>query len=179
LLIPLLHCLTSPEQETATSPPREGPQWFVINDFSNGVGSYLHPMADVHDTKTRSYNMSRIRSGDTKPEMLVRKFLHANGYRYKLHDKTLPGKPDIVLPKYKTIIFIHGCFWHGHANCKYFVVPKTRTQWWLDKINHNKANDEKAIKALKKDGWKIITIWECQLKHDRIEKSLTALLNML
>lgn len=123
--------------------------------------------------------MSRIRNGDTKPEMLVRRFLHANGYRYKLHDKTLPGKPDIILPKYKTIIFIHGCFWHGHTNCKYFVVPKTRTQWWLDKINHNKANDEKAIKALKKDGWKIITIWECQLKHDRIEKSLTALLNML
>ena len=123
--------------------------------------------------------MSRIRSGDTKPEMLVRKCLHANGYRYKLHDKTLPGKPDIVLPKYKTIIFIHGCFWHGHTNCKYFVVPKTRTQWWLDKINRNKANDEKAIKALKKAGWKIITIWECQLKPAKLSKTLSSLLKRL
>lgn len=117
-------------------------------------------MADVHDKKTRSYNMSQIKARDTKPEMLVRKFLHAQGFRYKLHDKTLPGKPDIVLPKYKTIIFIHGCFWHGHKNCKYFVVPKTRTQWWLDKINRNKANDDKAEKALKKEGWKVITVWE-------------------
>lgn len=136
-------------------------------------------MADVHDKKTRSYNMSQIKARDTKPELLVRKFLHANGFRYKLHDKTLPGKPDIVLPKYKTVIFIHGCFWHGHKNCKYFVVPKTRTQWWLDKINRNKTNDEKAVKELKKDGWKIITIWECSLKPVKLDKTLTSLLKKL
>jgi len=123
--------------------------------------------------------MSRIRSGNTKPEMLVRKFLHANGYRYKLHDKTLPGKPDIVLPKYKTIIFIHGCFWHGHKNCKYFVVPKTRTKWWLNKINTNKTNDAKAVKALKKEGWKIIPVWECQLKPAKVEKTLNTLVAKL
>lgn len=123
--------------------------------------------------------MSRIRSADTKPELLVRKFLHANGYRYKLHDKTLPGKPDIVLPKYKTVIFVHGCFWHGHANCKYFVVPKTRTQWWLDKINRNKANDEKAEKALRKEGWEVIIIWECRLKSEKKERTLLALLRKL
>lgn len=123
--------------------------------------------------------MSRIRSGNTKPEMLVRKFLHANGYRYKLHDKTLPGKPDIVLPRYKTVIFVHGCFWHGHANCKYFVVPKTRTQWWLDKINRNKANDEKAEKALRKEGWEVIIIWECRLKSEKKERTLLALLRKL
>ena len=105
-------------------------------------------MADVHDKATRSYNMSRIRSGNTKPEMLVRKFLHAQGFRYKLHDKTLPVSPTFVLPKYKTIIFIHGCFWHGHTNCKYYVVPKTRTAWWLHKINTNQANDAKAISIL-------------------------------
>ena len=140
---------------------------------------YLYGMADVHDKKTRSYNMSQIKSGNTKPELLVRKFLHASGYRYKLHDKTLPGKPDIVLPKYKTIIFIHGCFWHGHTNCKYFVIPKTRTQWWLDKINCNKANDEKAVKALKKEGWKVITVWECKLKPAKIEKTLSSLLYKL
>ncbi len=129
-------------------------------------------MADVHTKKQRSFNMSRIKGKDTKPEMLVRKFLHANGFRYKLHDKKLPGKPDIVLPKYNTVIFVHGCFWHGHTNCKYFKIPQTRTKWWTDKINANKANDSKAIKALKKDGWKIITVWECKLKPAKAEKTL-------
>ena len=136
-------------------------------------------MADVHNKQQRSYNMSRIKGKDTKPEMLVRKFLHANGYRYKLHDKKLPGKPDIVLPKYRTVIFVHGCFWHGHANCKYFVVPKTNTHWWTDKINRNKANDQKAIKALKKDGWKVIEIWECKLKPAEVEKTLLSLLKKI
>jgi DNA mismatch endonuclease (patch repair protein) len=136
-------------------------------------------MADVHTKKQRSYNMSRIRAKDTKPEMLVRKFLHANGFRYKLHDKTLPGKPDIVLPKYRTVIFVHGCFWHGHTNCKYFKVPKTRTKWWLAKINRNKANDEKAQKALRKEGWKVINVWECSLKNPKITKRLNSLLIQL
>ena len=136
-------------------------------------------MADVHDKKTRSYNMSQIKATDTKPELLVRKFLHAQGFRYKLHDKTLPGKPDIVLPKYKTIVFIHGCFWHGQSNCKYFVVPKTRTDWWLNKINNNNANDVKAIKALRKEGWKIITVWECRLKAGKKEKTLSQILKKL
>jgi DNA mismatch endonuclease, patch repair protein len=136
-------------------------------------------MADVHSKETRSFNMSMIKGKNTKPEMLVRKFLHANGYRYKLHDKSLPGRPDIVLPKYKTVIFVHGCFWHGHSNCKYYVVPKTRTDWWLNKINGNIANDNKASQALKKDGWKIITIWECNLKPAKVEKTLTTLLKKL
>jgi DNA mismatch endonuclease, patch repair protein len=136
-------------------------------------------MADVHSKATRSYNMSMIKGKNTKPEMLVRTFLHANGYRYKLHHKKLPGKPDIVLPKYNTVIFVHGCFWHGHTNCKYFVVPKTRTQWWTDKINGNKANDEKAIKALKKDDWKVINVWECDLKPARVEKTLSDLLKKI
>jgi DNA mismatch endonuclease (patch repair protein) len=136
-------------------------------------------MADVHTPQQRSFNMQQIRGKNTRPEMLVRTFLHANGYRYKLHDKKLPGKPDIVLPKYRTVIFVHGCFWHGHANCKYFVVPKTRTQWWTDKINGNKANDEKAIKALKKDGWKVINVWECDLKPAKVEKTLTKILKKI
>ncbi len=137
---------------------------------------YFYQMADVHDKITRSYNMSRIKGKDTKPEMLVRKFLHANGFRYRLHVKNLPGKPDIVLPKYKTVIFVHGCFWHGHQHCRYFVVPKTKTDWWLIKINGNIANDVKAIKELKKQGWKIITLWECNLKKNIIEKTLSSLL---
>jgi len=136
-------------------------------------------MADVHTKEQRSYNMSRIKGKDTKPEMLVRRFLHANGFRYKLHDKTLPGKPDIVLPKYRTVIFVHGCFWHGHKGCKYYVVPKTKTEWWLNKINGNKKNDAKAIKSLKKDGWKIIILWECVLKPKVIQGTLNSLLKKL
>lgn len=120
--------------------------------------------------------MSRIRSENTKPEMLVRKFLHANGFRYSLHNKKLPGKPDIVLTKYRTVIFVHGCFWHGHKKCKYFVVPKTRTKWWLNKINTNKANDEKAEKALRKEGWKVITVWECKLKPVKNKKTFDKIL---
>ena len=123
--------------------------------------------------------MSRIRSANTKPELLVRKFLFAHGQRYRLNVKTLPGKPDIVLPKYHTIIFVHGCFWHGHDNCKYFKIPQTRTQWWTDKINTNKANDAKAVKTLKKDGWKVIEVWECGLKPAKVEKTLSALLKKL
>jgi DNA mismatch endonuclease (patch repair protein) len=132
-------------------------------------------MADVHNKEQRSYNMSRIRSAHTKPEMLVRKFLHAKGFRYKLHDKTLPGKPDLVLPKYKTVIFIHGCFWHGHEHCKYYVVPKTKTEWWLNKINGNIANDAKAATALQQAGWKIITVWECELKPGKVEDTLAGI----
>src|SRR5687767_4060692 len=129
-------------------------------------------MADVHTTEIRSYNMSRISSTNTKPEILVRRFLHANGFRYKLHDKTLPGKPDLVLPKYKTVIFVHGCFWHGHEGCRYYVVPKTRTEWWLNKINGNIANDKKAAEALLASGWKIIEVWECELKSANFSATL-------
>lgn len=117
--------------------------------------------------------MSRIRSKNTKPEIIVRKYLFSNGFRYKLHDKKLPGKPDIVLPKYKTVIFIHGCFWHGHTGCRYFVVPKTRTEWWLNKINNNISNDSRAEAALTEAGWKIITVWECQLKKTVVDQTLS------
>jgi DNA mismatch endonuclease (patch repair protein) len=136
-------------------------------------------MADVHSKETRSYNMSRIRSKNTKPEMLVRRFLHKNGFRYRLHVKNLPGKPDIVLPKYKTVIFIHGCFWHGHEGCKYYVVPKTRTEWWLNKIQGNAKNDTKSEALLKEAGWKIIKIWECELKKTSIDERLSYLLAVL
>ena len=141
--------------------------------------NYLRYMADVHDKQTRSYNMSRIKCRDTKPEMLVRKFLHANGFRYRLHDKKLPGKPDIVLPKYKTVISVHGCFWHGHENCKYFKIPQTRTEWWTKKINGNIAVDERAEKALTEEGWKVIILWECQLKPKTYSDTLTALIKKL
>lgn len=131
---------------------------------------------DVHEPEVRSYNMSRIKGKNTKPEMLVRKFLFSKGFRYRLHVKNLPGKPDIVLPKYKTVIFVHGCFWHGHEGCKYFVVPKTRTEWWLNKIDTNKRNDAKSIALLNKENWKIILLWECDLKTGRIDTTLAKLI---
>lgn len=124
-------------------------------------------MADVHDKETRSFNMSRIKGKNTKPEMLVRRFLFANGFRYRLNFKKLPGKPDIVLPKYKTVIFINGCFWHGHKGCNYFVVPKTRTEWWLAKIKDTQKRDREAEIQLNVLGWKVITLWTCQLKHNK------------
>lgn len=134
-------------------------------------------MADVHSKEVRSYNMSRIKDKNTKPELLVRSFLHQNGFRYRLHVKNLPGKPDIVLKKHKTIVFVHGCFWHGHEGCKYFVIPKTRTQWWLDKINRNKAKDIESHETLIANNWNIITIWECELKNDKIGATFENLLN--
>lgn len=136
-------------------------------------------MGDVHEPEIRSYNMSQIKGKDTKPEMLVRKFLHACGFRYRLHDKKLPGKPDIILPKYSTIIMVHGCFWHGHEGCKYYVVPKTRTQWWLDKINTNKRKDKENESKLKTLGWKIFTVFECELKSDKKDATLNRLLKNL
>jgi len=136
-------------------------------------------MTDVHDRETRSYNMSKIKGKDTKPELLIRKFLFKAGLRYKLHDKSLPGKPDLVLPKYKTVIFINGCFWHRHEKCKLFVIPKTRTQWWLTKIQKNVDNDCKNEAILHSMGWNVITIWECQLKRDKLEETLTQCLDKI
>ena len=132
-------------------------------------------MADVHSPEIRSYNMSRIKGKDTKPEMIVRKFLFSRGFRYRLHDKKLPGKPDIVLPKYKTVIFVHGCFWHGHEGCRYFVVPKTRTEWWLEKIQRNKTLDKKNEDELEKMGWEVHIIFECDLKSESKEARLKAI----
>lgn len=123
--------------------------------------------------------MAAIKGKNTKPEMLVRRFLFANGFRYRLHNNKLPGKPDIILPKYNAVIFINGCFWHGHKNCKYFVVPKTRTDWWLNKIHGNTVTDRKALNTLKKAGWNIIIIWECELKSGKVDKTLESLIRKL
>lgn len=136
-------------------------------------------MTDVHSKAVRSYNMSRIRSRDTKPELLVRKFLFSKGFRYRLHPKNLPGKPDIVLSKYKTVIFVNGCFWHGHENCKDFVIPKTKTDWWLNKIMGNKRKDLENSQKLIEAGWKTITIFECELKSVKLSESLNKLLDEL
>lgn len=136
-------------------------------------------MADVHEPEIRSYNMSRIKGKNTKPELIVRKFLFANGFRYRLHDKKLPGKPDIILKKYNTVIFVNGCFWHGHERCKYFRLPSTNPEWWEKKINDTKERDRKYHDKLIKDGWNVIVLWECQLKKNTAESTLKSLLETL
>jgi DNA mismatch endonuclease (patch repair protein) len=131
---------------------------------------------DVHDKETRSYNMSCIKGKGTKPEEFVRKYLFSQGFRYRKNDKRLPGTPDIVLPKYKTVIFVNGCFWHGHAGCKYFVWPKNNEEFWKKKIEANIFRDQKKTKALEEQGWKVIVVWECELKKDA-ELALSKIVN--
>lgn len=121
-------------------------------------------MADRLTKEQRHKNMSAIRGKNTKPELVVRKFLFSRGFRYRLNHPRLPGHPDLVLRKYRTVIFVNGCFWHGHENCKYFVLPKTNSEFWSDKIERNKARDKKEQRQLAAMGWHCITIWECQLK---------------
>jgi len=139
----------------------------------------LKKMTDIFSKQKRSEIMSKISGKETKPEILVRKYLFANGFRYRKNVKDLPGKPDIVLPKYKTVIFIHGCFWHGH-NCKAGKLPKTRKEFWKEKINRNIQRDKNNKIELQKQGWKVITIWQCKLKNKMIqEKTLKNLIDTL
>lgn len=123
-------------------------------------------MTDIVDKATRSRMMSGIRGKDTRPEVLVRKALHALGFRYRLHNKSLPGKPDLSFPKYKAVIFIHGCFWHGHS-CRYFKVPKTRTDFWQDKINSNRLRDAQQLVQLQQAGWRVLIVWECATRKNK------------
>ena len=132
---------------------------------------------DVHDRKTRSYNMSRIRGKNTKPEEVVRKYLFSRGYRYRKNDSRLPGKPDIVLPKYRTVILVNGCFWHHH-DCRYFVWPKNNAEFWKEKINRNVARDRETALKLQGLGWKVMVVWECELKHNK-EQTLVKLIDSL
>lgn len=120
-------------------------------------------MADVHSPDARSRNMAAIRGKDTKPELLVRRELHSRGLRYKLHDKSLPGKPDLVFPKHHAVIFVNGCFWHGHE-CDTFRWPKTRADFWRDKIQATKARDKRKIDSMLNTDWRCLIIWECLLR---------------
>lgn len=119
-------------------------------------------MVDSLSRKHRSWNMSRIRSRDTGPELLVRSALHRAGYRFRLHSKSLPGRPDIVLPKYHTVVFVHGCFWHRHRGCRFAYTPKSRVAFWNNKFLSNIERDRRKSKALKELGWRVVTVWECQ-----------------
>ncbi len=135
-------------------------------------------MADNHTPETRSYNMSQIRSKDTKPEEIVRKYLFSQGFRDRKNVKELPGHPDIVLPKYKTIVFVHGCFWHMH-NCGSFHWPSTNKDYWENKIRKNVERDILNERFLKSAGWKVIVIWECELKNSQRNKALSELVQRI
>ena len=128
-------------------------------------------MADIVSPEKRSSMMSGIRGKDTKPEIIIRCLLHQFGYRFRLHRKDLPGRPDIVLPKWRTVIFVNGCYWHGHEDCHLFRPPKTRTEFWTNKIEKNQARDQRNHTALEDAGWKVLVIWECAVSK---KLSLTA-----
>lgn len=130
---------------------------------------------DVHSKEVRSYNMSRVHGKDTKPEEIVRKYLFSKGLRYRKNDRRFPGTPDIVLPKYKTVVFVNGCFWHAHMGCKHFVMPKTNVQFWEEKILKNVERDQKNYEILKESGWNVLVVWECELKKDKRENTLNYL----
>lgn len=124
------------------------------------------------DVATRSRMMSGIQGQNTKPEIIIRQALHARGFRFRLYVKSLPGKPDLVLSKYKAVVFVHGCFWHGHA-CRYYKIPKTRSDFWLDKIGKNQARDRLQVTSLMQHGWRVLIVWECAVRSMKREKSPT------
>lgn len=132
-------------------------------------------MADVLTPEQRHYNMSRIRGKDTKPEEIVRKYLFSKGLRYRKNDKRYPGHPDIVLPKYKTVVFVHGCFWHMHEGCRYARLPKTNTEFWKEKLSRNRERDKNEQRILREMGWKVLVVWECELKKDNQQETLERL----
>lgn len=130
---------------------------------------------DVLTPQQRHNVMAAIRSTNTKPEVMVRKFLWRQGFRYRLNNPRLPGHPDIVLRKYRTCVFVNGCFWHGHEGCRYFRMPVTNTEFWEAKINRNRWRDKEEQKKLAAMGWHVIVVWECELKPDKREKTLASL----
>ena len=130
---------------------------------------------DVFTPEQRSYNMSLIHGKDTKPEILVRKYLFSRGLRYRKNDKRLPGHPDIVFPKYRTVVFVHGCFWHGHEGCKYFVMPQSNVEYWRSKINNNIERDANINNRLTELGWTVLIVWECELKTKTRDQILSDL----
>ena len=129
-------------------------------------------MSDVLTPEQRHRNMAAIHSASTKPELTLRNILWHLGFRYRVNYAKLPGRPDIVLPKYRTVIFIHGCFWHGHKNCRYFRLPQTNTDFWIDKVERNQKRDQEAWRQLEAKGWNVIIVWECQLKKAVLEETI-------
>lgn len=136
-------------------------------------------MADIKTKESRSYNMSRIAGKDTKPEELVRKYLFSKGFRYRKNVRKLPGTPDLVLPKYRTVIFVNGCFWHGHEGCKYFVWPQNNAEFWRQKIETNISRDQRKEAQLRDMGWNVLIVWECELRPPKRQATLERLESQL
>jgi DNA mismatch endonuclease, patch repair protein len=126
-------------------------------------------MSDVVDAVTRSRMMSGIRGKDTAPEMVVRRHLHGAGLRYRLHDRTLPGRPDLVLPRHNVVVFVHGCFWHQHDGCRYAVMPRQNRSFWERKLTANRERDEAAVETLESEGWRVYVVWECDLSSQQLD----------
>lgn len=134
-------------------------------------------MADVLSPEQRRRNMSRIRGRDTEPEKIVRSMLHRMGYRFRLHRRDLPGRPDIVLPRLRSVIFVHGCFWHRHPGCRYTTTPKTRAEFWQKKFDENVTRDRRNVAALQKSGWRVLCVWECETRDlEALEHQLQSFL---
>lgn len=134
-------------------------------------------MTDIFTPIQRHFCMSRVRSSNTKPEVKLRHILWGQGFRYKVNDRGLPGSPDIVLPKYRSVIFVHGCFWHGHKGCKNYTVPKTNTDFWVAKVARNQERDQEVWRQLEAKGWSVIIVWECELKKKCFEKTVNRVEN--
>ena len=151
----------------------------VLRKFPDPV-KYLNCVTDIFSEAQRSYVMSRVSSKDTKPEKIVRSFLHGSGFRFRLHVMNLPGKPDLVLARYKAVIFVHGCFWHRHKDCKKATTPQSRKEFWEEKFKRNVIRDKENCQALRRDGWNVLVIWECELRNaqkrsERLANLVTAL----
>lgn len=136
-------------------------------------------MPDIMTPQQRHDTMSHIRAKNTKPEVIVRQYLHAARFRFRIHVKMLPGCPDLVLPKYRTCIFVNGCFWHGHRGCRYATRPKSNAEFWQNKIRNNIRRDELSVQTLETMGWKVITVWECELKKDKCADTLPSLVDQI
>lgn len=136
-------------------------------------------MADIVDQQTRSRMMSGIRGKNTRPEILVRKFLHGQGFRFRLHNRKLPGSPDLVLPKYRSVVFVHGCFWHRHRGCHLAATPRTNTDFWITKLEKNVERDARNRGLLEAAGWTVFVVWECEINPDRLEELAISLRSRL
>ena len=134
---------------------------------------------DNRSKEQRSKNMSHILSKNTKPEEMVRKYLFSKGFRYRKNVSSLPGKPDIVLPKYRAVVFVNGCFWHGHQGCRWFVKPKTNTEFWDAKFRYNIERDQRNYKKLEDLGWRVLIIWECEIRHGDTETAINSLVKQI
>ena len=142
-------------------------------EYFREIGLNLYYMSDILTPSQRHRNMASIRSASTKPELKIRHLLWHRGFRYRVNDRRLPGSPDIVLPKHKTVIFIHGCFWHGHKGCKNYTVPQTNTDFWIAKVARNQERDQEVWRKLEAKGWSVIIVWECELKKTQFEETVS------